>query len=98
MNVMEQTIDGVVDMDGQLQLLHAAQVPPGEVRVTIRAAAVQRTRRGLADVIREIADDQRTRGLAGRSPTDMRDEEDAVLDECAERDRELDAARRATLQ
>jgi hypothetical protein len=64
------------------------------VRVTIRAAAAVGARRGLADVIREIAADQRARGFPGRSAQDLRAEDDARLAEDAERDRELDAARR----
>jgi hypothetical protein len=50
--------------------------------------------RSLADVIREIAADQRARGFPGRSAQDVRTEEDACLAEDAERDQELDAARR----
>ena len=49
--------------------------------------------RGLADVIREIAAEQRARGFPGRSAAELRAEDDACLDEEAERDRELDAAR-----
>ena len=51
-------------------------------------------RRGLADVIREIAAEQRSRGFLGRSAADLRAEDDARLAEDAERDQELDAARR----
>jgi hypothetical protein len=94
-NVTEETIDATLDANGQLQLSHPSQLPPGPVRVTIRAAAVTGPRRGLADVIREIAADQHTRGFPGRSAADLRAEDDAGSDEDAERDRELDAARRA---
>jgi hypothetical protein len=62
--------------------------------VTIRAAAAVGPRRGLADVLREIAAEQRARGFHGRSATDLRAEDEACSDEDAERDRELDAARR----
>jgi len=63
------------------------------VRVTIRVAAAVGPQPGLADAIREIAADQRSRGFAGRSSEDMSAEADARLAEDAERDRELDAAR-----
>ena len=52
-------------------------------------------RRGLADVIREIAAEQRARGYPGRSTADIAAEDAASLGEDAERDRELDAARQA---
>jgi hypothetical protein len=47
-------------------------------------------------VIREIAADQRSRGFPGRSAADLLAEDDARRAEDAERDRELDAARRGT--
>jgi hypothetical protein len=93
MNVIEETIEATLDSNGQLQLTQKPRLPPGPVRVTIRAAEVAPTR-GLADVIREIAAEQRARGFPGRSAEDLRAEDDARLAEDAERDRELDAARR----
>ena len=55
-----------------------------------------RPERGLADVIREIAAEQRSRGFPGRSAEDLRADADADADaqraEDAERERELDAA------
>jgi hypothetical protein len=57
---------------------------------------VRPQQRGLADVIREIAADQRTRGFPGRSAEELLVEDDARLAEDAERDQELDAARRGT--
>jgi hypothetical protein len=45
-------------------------------------------------VVWEIATEQRSRGFPGRSAADLRAEDDARLAEDAERDRELDAARR----
>jgi hypothetical protein len=96
MNVTEETIDATLDANGQLRLSHQPQLPPGPVRVTIRAATALGPRRGLADVIREIAAEQRARGFAGRSAADLCAEDESRLDEDAERDRELDAARRAT--
>lgn len=96
MNVIEETIDATLDANGQLQLSHQPQLPPGPVRVTIRAAAAQTPRRGLADVIREIAAEQRSRSFPGRTAADLGGEDDARLIEDAERDRELDAARSTT--
>jgi hypothetical protein len=94
-DVIEETIEATLDSDGQLRLTHRPQLPPGPVRVTIRAAAAVRPQqRGLADVIREIAADQRSRGFPGRSAADLLAEDDARLAEDAERDRQLDAARR----
>jgi hypothetical protein len=96
MNVIEETIDATLDPNGQLRLTHLPSLPPGPVRVTIRVAATVGPQRGLADVIREIAAEQRSRGFPGRSPEDLSSEDDARLAEDAERDRELDAARRGS--
>lgn len=94
MNVIEETIEATLDASGQLRLTRHPRLSPGPVRVTIRAAAAVARQRGLADVIREIAAEQRARGFPGRSAEDLRAEEDARLAEDAERDRELDAVRR----
>ena len=94
MNVIEETFDATLDSNGQLQLAHGSRLPPGPVRVTIRVAAAVGAQRVLADVIREIAAEQRARGFLGRSAEDLCAEDDASLAEDAERDRELDAARR----
>src|SRR5205807_5176349 len=94
MNVTEETIEATLDANGQLRLAHPPQLPPGPVRVTIRVAAAVGPQRGLADVIREIATEQRSRGFPGRSAEDLRAEDDARQTEDAERDQELDAARR----
>ena len=96
MNVIEETIEATLDSNGHLQLSHQPRLPPGPVRVTIRAAAAVGPQRGLADVIREIAADQRSRGFPGRSAEDLRAEDETRLAEDAERDRELDGARRGT--
>jgi hypothetical protein len=93
-SAIEETIDATLDSNGQLRLSHQPRLPPGPVRVTIRAAA-QVPRRGLADVIREIAAEQRSRGFPGRSAADLRAEDEARLGEDAERDQELGAAHRA---
>ena len=94
MNVIEETIDAMLDANGQLQLTQQPRLPPGPVRVTIRVAAAVGPKRGMVDVIREIAAGQRSRGFPGRSAEELRAEDDARLAEDAERDRELDAARR----
>ena len=64
MSVIEETIDATLDPSGQLWLSHQPRLQPGPVRVTIRAAVLG-PRRGLADVIREIAAEQRARGFLG---------------------------------
>ena len=70
MNVIEETIDATLDSNGQLRLTHQPRLPPGPVRVTIRVAAAVGPQRGLADVIREIAAEQRpAASLAGRPKT-----------------------------
>jgi hypothetical protein len=94
MKVIEETIEATLDSNGQLRLTHQPRLPPGPVRVTIRVVAAVVPRRGLADVIREIAAEQRSRGFPGRSAEDLRAEDDARLADDAERDRELQAARR----
>jgi hypothetical protein len=94
-SAFEETIDATLDSNGQLRLAHQPRLPPGPVRVTIRAAAAPGLRCGLADVVREIAADQRARGFPGRTAADLRAEDDVRLDEDAERDQELDAARGA---
>jgi hypothetical protein len=94
MNTLEETIDATLDANGQLQLAHQSRLPPGPVRVTIRAVAAGGPRRGLADVVREIAAGQRSRGFPGRSAADLRAEDEARSAEDAERDQELEAARR----
>ena len=97
MNVIEETIEAVLDSNGQLRLTHTPRLPPGPVRVTIRVAAAVPSPRGLADVVREIAADQRSRGFPGRSAAELLAEDDERQAEGAERDRELDAARRGAL-
>ena len=67
MNLIEETIEATLDSHGQLRLTHPPQMLPGPVRVTIRAGASGGPRRGLADVIREIAGEQRFCGFPVRS-------------------------------
>jgi hypothetical protein len=94
MNVIEETIEATLDSNGQLRLSHRPRLPPGPVRVTIRVVAAVGPQSGLADMIREIAAEQRCRGFPGRSAKDLRAEDDERLAEDDERDQELDAARR----
>ncbi|MBW3539281.1 MAG: hypothetical protein KY476_03350 [Planctomycetes bacterium] len=95
MSAFEETIDATLDASGNLRLSHPPQLPPGPVRVTIRTAPVTtRPKRGLADVVAEIAAAQRLRGFPGRSAADIQAEDDERQAEDEERDRELDAARR----
>ena len=94
MNVIEETIDATLDSNGQIRLTHQPRLPPGPVRVTIRAVSASGPQRSLADVIRAIAAEQRSRGFPGRSAEDLRADDDARQADDAERDRELQAARR----
>ena len=91
MSSMQETIEAVLGSNGQLILAHQPRLPPGPVEVTIRVASPTGGKRALADVIREIAADQRGRGFPGRSATQMREEEEIRESEDADRDRELDA-------
>src|SRR5271167_4926156 len=94
MNVIEETIEATLDANGQLRLTHQPRLPPGPVRVTIRAAAAAvGPRRGMADVIQEIDADQRLRGFQGRTAAELQAEEEARQAEDDERDREQEAAR-----
>lgn len=95
MNAVEETIEATLDSNGQLRLAHQSRLPPGPVRVTIRVGTGVAPQRGLADVIQDIAKEQRSRGFHGRSREDLQAEEAMTLAEDVDRDRELDAARRA---
>lgn len=94
MNFTEETIAATLEPDGRLRLTHQPTLKPGPVQVTIRAAEPTEARRGLADVVREIAAEQRARNFPGRSPAELRADEEARQAEDAERDQELHAARR----
>ncbi len=94
MNGIQETIRAVLGSDGQLVLAHQPRLPPGPVEVTIRVAAPTGGNRTLADVIRQIAADQRARGFLGRSQAQLHAEDEARQAEDAEREQELDAARR----
>jgi hypothetical protein len=89
-NSFQETINATLDANGQLQRAQQPSLPPGPVQVTIRAAAPA-PQRGLADVVRELAAEQRARGFPGRSAADIRAEDQERQGEDAERDRELDA-------
>jgi len=92
MSAVEETIEATLDSNGQVRLAHPSRLPPGPVRVTIRPSATPAARRGLAEILRAIAADQRARGFPGRSA----DEVETEPDDDAERDREFDAARGGT--
>ncbi len=92
MSFLEETIDATLDSNGQLSLSREPRLPSGPVQVTIRVNAGS-PRRGLADVVREIAAEQRARGFVGRSEEEIAAERAANLAEDEERDRVLDAAR-----
>ena len=77
MNATEETIEATLDSNGELRLSHPPRLPPGSVRVTIRVAAAVGPERRLADVIREIAAEQRVRGFPRRSAEELRAEDDA---------------------
>ena len=94
MTLLEETIEATLDSNGQLRLSHPPHLPPGVVQVTIRAGTAIPARRGLADLLREIAAGQRARGFAGRSAAEIQAEDRARQDEDSERDRALDSARR----
>ena len=52
MSLLEETINAMLDANGQLQLVHPPNLPPGPVQVTIRTApASVPQQRGLADVL-----------------------------------------------
>jgi hypothetical protein len=90
MNAIEETIEGTLDANGQLQLTHQPQLPPGPVQVIIRVAAAVRPRRGLADVIREIRADQVARGFHGLTTEQLRQREAEIEAENDEYDREME--------
>lgn len=92
MSLFEETIDATLDTSGALRLSQQPQVPPGPVRVTIRVAGSP-ARRKLADVVGEIAAEQRSRGFSGRSAEDLLAEDESRTADDAERDREQDVAR-----
>lgn len=81
MSVVEETIDAVLDSNGPLRPSRRPQAPPGPASVTIRVVTAARPRRGLTDLIREIATEQRARGYPGRSAADLCAEEEARLTE-----------------
>jgi hypothetical protein len=91
---MEETIDATLDASGQLHLNHQPTLAPGPVQVTIRPANATKAKRGLADVVREIAAEQRLRGFPGRSAEEIHAEEEARQAEDSGRDEELDGARK----
>ena len=51
MSAIEETIDATLDSNGQLRLAHQPQLPPGPVRVTIRAAQAPRRGQGFNSTV-----------------------------------------------
>jgi hypothetical protein len=101
--VRSENLRGLVSRNQEWEkLVPIITVPPspqpddaqGDLGTWLEVHEVRPQQRGLADVIREIAADQRTRGFPGRSAEELLVEDDARLTEDAERDRELEAARR----
>ena len=93
MSLVEEVIEATLNTNGQLLLSHPPRIPPGPVQVIIRAGAATGPRRSLADVIREIAAEQRARGFLGRSAEELIDEDIQRQADDTERDNELDASR-----
>ncbi len=94
MSLTQEIIDATVEPDGTLRLSHQPEIPPGPVRVTIQSILPHG--RTLADVIREIAAEQRAQGFAGRSAEELQAEDELQACEDEERDREIGVARRST--
>jgi hypothetical protein len=94
MSLTVEVIDAVVEPDGSLKLSHPPLISPGPVRVTISTLSPTPTR-GLADVIREIAAEQRAQGYSGRTTEEFKAEEKLQAEEDEERDREQNSARRS---
>jgi len=90
MNVIEETIEATLDSNGQLQLKHQPRLPPGSVRVTIRAATAFGQLRTLADVIRAIRADQVAGGFHGLTTEQLRQREAEIEAENDEYDREME--------
>ncbi|MSQ96327.1 MAG: hypothetical protein EXR98_17485 [Gemmataceae bacterium] len=90
MNLIEEIIEATLDSNGQLQLTHLPQLPPGPVVVTIRAAVTAGPKRGLADVIREIRADQIARGFHGLSTEQLRERDAEVEAENDEYDKKME--------
>jgi hypothetical protein len=90
MSLSEEVIEATLDSNGQLQLSHPPQLPPGPVSVTIRVGAVVARKRGLADVIREIRADQIARGFQGLTTEQLQQQEAALEAEDDEYDREME--------
>lgn len=90
MNVIEETIEATLDSGGQLRLTRQPQLPPGPVRVTIRAAPAVGPQRGLLDVIREIRADQLARWFHGLTTEQLRQREAELEAENDEYDREVE--------
>lgn len=88
-DLIEETIEGTLDSNGQLQLSHQPMTLPGPVRVTIRAAMPVASQRQLTDVIREIRAEQTARGFQGLTTDELRKRDAEIEAENDEYDREM---------
>lgn len=93
MDHAEETLGATVDASGQLHLSQPSRLPPGAVTVTIRPVSAS-AKRGLADVLQEIAADQRSRGYAGRATDEILADDASRQDDNERRDAQLTSARR----
>jgi hypothetical protein len=89
MNVVQETIDAVLDANGRLLLAHQPRLPSGPVRVTIRLGAATAPKRGLAEVIREIRADQIARGFQGLTAEELQRREAELETEKDEYEQEM---------
>lgn len=88
--LIEETIEGTLDSNGQLQLTQQPRTSPGPVRVTIRAATPAGSQRKLTDVIREIRAEQTARGFQGLTTDELRKRDAEIDAENDEYDREME--------
>ncbi len=101
--VRSENLRGLVSLNQQWEKLVPIFTVPsspqpndaqGDLGNWLEEHEVRPQKRGLADVIRDIAADRRTCGFPGRLAEELHVEDDASLAEDAERNRELNAARR----
>jgi hypothetical protein len=93
MSLLEETIEATLESDGHLELNHKPQLAPGPVQVTIRSMSMTSSKGGLADLLRELAAEQRARGFAGLSPAELHQFDVNRQNEDEERDLEQESAR-----
>jgi hypothetical protein len=91
----EITVHGVLHSDGTLEIDQPVGLPPGEVRVTIESMP-QDPKPDFMAVLEEIWAERKQLGMKGRSKEEIDADIDAMREEWDERERELDACRRAS--